>query len=57
MTRSRREARDDSAKSYELAIRKLRERHIRAHAIRPADDDPEEQRWAREGTVEKEKRK
>lgn len=43
------EARDDSRKSYEVAIRALRERHVRAHAVTPNPDDPEEQRWWDEG--------
>lgn len=49
MTRPRREAEDDSRKSYYEAIKALRERHIRAHAIQPRPDNPEELEWARQG--------
>ncbi len=47
--RDLREARDDAAKSYEAAIRALREKHIRAHAVTPNRDDPEEMLWWDEG--------
>lgn len=47
--RDLKEARGDATKSYEAAIRALRERHVRNHAIKPNPDDPEELQWAKEG--------
>lgn len=49
MSRDKREAADDSAKSYDEAIKALRERHIRLGAIQPRKDNEEELRWAAEG--------
>jgi hypothetical protein len=47
--RDRREADDDAAKSYAEALRSIRERHIRRHAVLPRPGDPEELRWWDEG--------
>jgi hypothetical protein len=44
-----RERADDSFRSYEEGWKAIRERHIRAHAIQPRKDNPEEQRWWAEG--------
>lgn len=47
--RDLKEARDDAAKSYEVAIRAMRERLVRSRQVPPLPDDPEEIRWAKEG--------
>ena len=47
--RPRRESDDDARQSYDEAIKALREKHIRAGAIQPRADSPEELQWAREG--------
>ena len=40
---------NDGAHSYELAIKLLREKNIRAGNILPCSYNPEEKRWAEEG--------
>lgn len=47
--RDPKEAADDARKSYDEAIKAMRERQIRAGRILPRQDDPEEMRWFREG--------
>ena len=41
--------RDDSYKSWRLAIAIMRERCIRSGQVKPDPADPEEVRWAAEG--------
>ena len=48
--RPRPEAADDARRSYDEAIAALREKHIRAHAIRPRDGNVQEQAWWDEGS-------
>lgn len=49
MSLTPKEAADDARKSYDEAIKALRERCIREGAIQPRPDDDEEIRWAAEG--------